>query len=89
MPCPLNGHVAVVTGGTGTLGSAVVLKLLSCGATCHVTHIRDEPADRLRRDHQPARLPRPPTWQRSLSPNGAWASSDDRRPLGLTQPKVK
>ncbi len=32
----LNGKNIVVTGGTGALGSAVVGKLLSEGAVCHV-----------------------------------------------------
>ncbi|MGH7178992.1 MAG: SDR family NAD(P)-dependent oxidoreductase [Tepidisphaeraceae bacterium] len=32
----------VVTGGTGALGSAVVKKLLECGATCHVTWVLEQ-----------------------------------------------
>jgi len=43
----LDGHVALVTGGTGALGTAVVEALLANGATVHVTYVVDAEAERL------------------------------------------
>jgi NAD(P)-dependent dehydrogenase (short-subunit alcohol dehydrogenase family) len=48
MQIDLAEQVAVITGGTGALGSAVTKRLLACGATCHVTYIADHEASRLR-----------------------------------------
>jgi NAD(P)-dependent dehydrogenase (short-subunit alcohol dehydrogenase family) len=49
MQIDLAGQVAVITGGTGALGSAVTKRLLACGATCHVTYIIDHEAHDLRK----------------------------------------
>jgi NAD(P)-dependent dehydrogenase (short-subunit alcohol dehydrogenase family) len=40
----LEGKVAIVTGGTGALGSAVVARFLAAGAKVHATYIKDEEA---------------------------------------------
>ena len=42
----LNGRNAVVTGGAGALGGAVVARLLAAGATCHVPAFDDAEAAR-------------------------------------------
>jgi NAD(P)-dependent dehydrogenase (short-subunit alcohol dehydrogenase family) len=51
MSGPLDGRVAVVTGGTGALGSAVTLRLLADGATVAVPYVvereRDDLAERV------------------------------------------
>lgn len=48
MQADLSNQVAVITGGTGALGSVVTGRLLSAGAVCYVTYILDHEAERLR-----------------------------------------
>jgi len=43
----LSGKVAVITGGTGALGSAVTRRMHEAGALCHVTFIAEAERDRL------------------------------------------
>lgn len=44
----LSGKVAVITGGTGALGSAVTRRVHEAGALCHVTFVAEAERDRLR-----------------------------------------
>ena len=53
----MTGRVAIVTGGTGALGSAVVGALVEAGAACHVPFIHAAEADRFAlRNHAQVRL---------------------------------
>src|SRR4029078_943319 len=48
-----SGKHAVVTGGTGALGTSVVSALIGAGATCTVPYVHDAEAGRLRYRGQP------------------------------------
>ena len=52
-----DGLHVVVTGGTGTLGQAVVAALIGAGATCHIPYRSESEAERFPlRDHAQAKL---------------------------------
>jgi NAD(P)-dependent dehydrogenase (short-subunit alcohol dehydrogenase family) len=52
-----DGLHVVVTGGTGTLGQAVVAALIDAGATCHIPYRSESEAERFPfRDHAQAKL---------------------------------
>ena len=52
-----DGLHVVVTGGTGTLGQAVVAALIGAGATCHIPYRSEFEAERFPlRDHAQAKL---------------------------------